>query len=593
MSLALSAGPPASFAGAPLRSWLFAFRIWAATMLALAAAFWLQIDGAASAATCVAILAMQTRGQAYQKALYRFIGTVVGAAAAVAITGLFSQTRDLFVVAFAAWVALSVFVAGLLDGNRAYGAQLSGYTVAIIAVQLIDSPQQVFLTSLNRGAAITVGIVAIALVNDLLAAPDVREGLARRLEALRVRVRAAAASRRDDDAAGRDATAARLLADLAALHPDITALPAESIGGGARGAAARRAAFGLVREIFAFRAEADTVADRPDPAVGEADDAVAAALADLATGGGGDRRVALPIFRSRRAAARSALRTFLVLAASGVLFASSGWPSTSLAFALVAVTMALSASAPNPRGFALGAAFGMPLAVAAVGVTEFLVLDGVAEFPLLAIAMAPTIVAACLLIGTGKPPLAPIGFLLLVFFAVFMAPANPQSYNPQTYLLTATLALASVVVLFVGLTTVLPVDDGRRRRWLLDSARADLMAVLRGRKHRSAGDLARDGDRIAQAAALKTGAFGPRDLAGLFWMAEMAEAARRLGDAIRQERSGDQADIRRALRTLDAPQLRSCADRPAGPGVAPALVRAARLIETRPAGMDAFLEGRA
>ncbi len=555
-------------------------------MLALFAAFWLQIDGAASAATCVAILALQTRGQAYQKALYRLLGTAVGAVAAVAMTGLFSQVRDLFILALAGWVALSVFVAGLLDGNRAYGAQLSGYTVAIVAGQLIDTPGQVFLASLNHSVANMVGIVAIALVDDLLVAPDVRASLTARLRALQAQVRGLAV-RRNDDAADWDADAARMLTAVSALHPEVTALSSESIGSDARGSAARRAASGLIHGIFARREEARVAAVGAEPGsvAREADETVATALVDLDTGRGEARRVPLPIFRSRRAAARNAFRTFLILGLSGALFAATGWPAASLAFSLVAITIALSSTTPDPRTFAVGAAIAMPLAIAAVGVIEFLLLDGTAEFPLLAIAMAPTIGLGCLLIATGKPPLATVGLLLLVFFTVFLSPANPQDYNPQTYLFTTALALASVAVLFVGLATVLPTTDRRRQGWLLDSARNDLLAVLQGRRRRLPASLVEDADRIAQATALHTGASGPGDLAVLFWMSEMADTAGRILSDLNDPRRGGSADVRRAMRTLDAPLLRGCADRFGGP----ALVQAARLIETRPAGVDILL----
>jgi hypothetical protein len=40
-------------------------------------------------------------------------------------------------------------VGGLLDGNRAYGAILSGYTVAQVAVTQIDAPQNIFLSGVN------------------------------------------------------------------------------------------------------------------------------------------------------------------------------------------------------------------------------------------------------------------------------------------------------------------------------------------------------------------------------------------------------------------------------------------------------------
>lgn len=39
-----------TIAGFPLSSWAFALRIWAAMMVALYAAFWLQLESASSAA---------------------------------------------------------------------------------------------------------------------------------------------------------------------------------------------------------------------------------------------------------------------------------------------------------------------------------------------------------------------------------------------------------------------------------------------------------------------------------------------------------------------------------------------------------------
>src|SRR5215813_2726108 len=86
--------------------WSFALRTWIATIAALYAAFWLQLGNAYSAAVCVAILAVPTRGQAYEKALYRVGGTIVGFLASLAIVGLFNSTRELFILAFAAWIAL-------------------------------------------------------------------------------------------------------------------------------------------------------------------------------------------------------------------------------------------------------------------------------------------------------------------------------------------------------------------------------------------------------------------------------------------------------------------------------------------------------
>src|ERR1700686_4666970 len=235
-------------AGFPLSTWAFALRIWAAMMVALYAAFWLQLESASSAAVTVAILARPTRGQAYQKAVYRVLATIIGVVASFVIAGLFPQSPSLFVIGFAGWLGLCVYVGGLLDGNRAYGAVLSGYTVALVAVTQIDSPQNIFSAGVNRGAAIVVGIAALAVISDVFAAPNVHTGLFGKLTAAQQRVRAFALAILRVETAD-PIQSATLLHEITALHPDITALVAESSGGGARGAAARSAAVALVAEV--------------------------------------------------------------------------------------------------------------------------------------------------------------------------------------------------------------------------------------------------------------------------------------------------------------------------------------------------------
>src|ERR1700704_1177922 len=233
MALVQSVRRPATIAGFPLSAWAFALRIWAAMMVALYGAFWLQLESASSAAVTVGILALQTRGQVYQKAVYRVLATIVGVAASFVIAGLFPQSRSLFVIGFAGWLGLCVYLGGLLDGNRAYSAVLSGYTVALVAVTQIDSPQNIFSAGINRGAAIVVGIGAVALISELFAAPNVHTGLSRKLIAAHRRVRTFALAMLRGESAN-SIQSANLLHEITALHPDITALFAESSGGGAR-----------------------------------------------------------------------------------------------------------------------------------------------------------------------------------------------------------------------------------------------------------------------------------------------------------------------------------------------------------------------
>jgi hypothetical protein len=229
------------------------------------------------------------------------------------------------------------------------------------------------------------------------------------------------------------------------------------------------------------------------------------AIEDLQAGRYPPRRIHAPIYRSRRAAVRNGLRAFVAVVISAILFSLGGWPLASQGISLVGITIALSANTPNPRAFAAGAIIAIPIAALLAGVTEFLILDGVDQFPLLAIGMAPSVVAAALLLTIPKPRLAPIAFLVLVFFPVILSPTNPQSYNPETYLFSSFMAITSVILLFILLRTVLPTSDALQRHWYLTSARAEMRDLLAGGRSRRVDDdaLFRDADRIGQLAALR------------------------------------------------------------------------------------------
>jgi len=620
-------------------------------MVALYATFWLQLESASTAAVTVGILALQTRGQAYEKAVYRVFATILGVVASFVIAGLFPQTRELFLIGFAGWLGLCVYVGGLLDGNRAYGAVLSGYTVAVVAVLQIDTPQNTFTAGVNRGAAIVVGVAALALVNDLFAAPNVHTGLSDKLAAAQQRVRALAVAILRGERA-HPVHLANLLREITALHPDITALSIESSNGGARGAAARSAAVALVAEVSAAGALSSLpVATFPSlrrplgealaDAYGEESHALQLclqrkvdvgcadlhaalfarhgldllienrraqdAIEDLRAGRRPPRRVHAPIYRSRRAAARSGLRAFLAVLISAMLLSLGGWSFASVAIALVGMIVALSASTPNPQTLVVGAVIAVPIAVLLAGVTEFLILDGVDQFPLLAIGMAPSVLAAALLFTIPNPRLAPIGFVVLVFFPFVLSPTNPPSYDPESYLFSSFMAITSVILLFVLMRTVLPTSDVLRRRWCLTSARAEMRGLLAGSRSPRLDDeaLFRDADRIGQLAALQPADGDERrdDLGQALDIFGCAAAVRRVrttlaelsartngrlvGDANSALAASDTRGLRRAAADLASTATELDHDGQAAARAASLdLIWAAFLIDPSPFGLD-------
>lgn len=146
-------------------------------------------------------------------------------------------------------------MASLLDGTQAYCAILSGYTIAIVALPNVDTPLQTFSSAVNRGAAITVGIAAVAFVNDLFQAPDLFPSVLSSLEAAQRKVQTFAAKSLKYGHMAL-AEAAALLKQIAALHPDIIALSTESVLGLARREAACLASVSLVRVVSTTRTAA-------------------------------------------------------------------------------------------------------------------------------------------------------------------------------------------------------------------------------------------------------------------------------------------------------------------------------------------------
>jgi uncharacterized membrane protein YccC len=529
---------PLRFAGLPLASWAFALRVWIAVVVALYGAFWLQLEAASSAAVCVGILAFPTRGQAFEKAGFRFLATVIGVAVSIVLAGAFSQTRDLLLLAFAAWLGLCVYVASISDGNRAYAAVLSGYTVAIVAIQEIDAPQHLFETGIARGAAITVGIAVIAIVNDLLAAPDRHVGLTDQLAKLRARVRDFAHKVTHSEAVDPAPTAA-LLRDITSLRSEMLSLVTESGSGGNRSAAARGAAVALVAEVHAARLVAEAPAavnpalhDWASREVWRRDREVGEALAALTSGTRPAHAWRTPLYRCHRFAVEAGARATLWLAMASAAFVLGGWSATAISLTQVAVVIGLGATASDPRRFTLMALIAGLIAALCAGVLEFLILDGATQFPLLALALGPFVVGAALLLARPNAAVSAAGRLILVNVLVILGPSNPQTYNPETFLDVSLFVCLAPVLMVVAQVLIPPVSDERRRRWMIDSARRELERLPSPKRARYAPEEAmfRDAVRVGQIATLGAPATQLSDALKLFDQAGMIRLGeRRLG----------------------------------------------------------------
>jgi len=148
--------------------WIFVIKTLTAAFLALWIAFLMGFDSPRSAMMTVFIVALPSSGMALEKGVYRFLGTIAGCCAALAIVGMFPQQRALLFLALALWVALCTAGAAQMRNARSYGFVLAGYTACMIALPAIAAPLQVFNLAVARVTEISLGILCAAAINDAL-----------------------------------------------------------------------------------------------------------------------------------------------------------------------------------------------------------------------------------------------------------------------------------------------------------------------------------------------------------------------------------------------------------------------------------------
>ena len=144
---------------------LYGVRIAASASMALYVAFFLQLDEPSWAGLTAVIVAQPVLGAAFRKRMFRLIGTLAGAAAAVALVVLFSQSRVGFFLGLALWGGLCGYIATALR-NFAAGF-IAGFMAAIVALDAIHAPDQVLSIGISRASSITIGIIATTLIFSL------------------------------------------------------------------------------------------------------------------------------------------------------------------------------------------------------------------------------------------------------------------------------------------------------------------------------------------------------------------------------------------------------------------------------------------
>ena len=148
--------------------WVFVAKAMLAAFSALWLAFRLGLDSPSTALATTVILALPSSGMVLEKAFYRFLGTIVGCAAALLLVALFPQSPPVLFIGVALWVALCTGGAAMHRNQQSYSFVLAGYTACMIAIPAIDAPAQVFTLAVTRMTEVGLGIICAAVVHDVI-----------------------------------------------------------------------------------------------------------------------------------------------------------------------------------------------------------------------------------------------------------------------------------------------------------------------------------------------------------------------------------------------------------------------------------------
>ena len=149
-----------------LRDWLFSVKTFAASMIALYIGLALQLPRPYWAMATVYIVSNPFVGATRSKALYRALGTALGASAAVLFVPPFVESPWLFSLIVALWTGTLLYLAISDRTAKSYVFLLAGYTMPMIALPAVTNPANVFDLAITRTQEITLGIVCASVVGS-------------------------------------------------------------------------------------------------------------------------------------------------------------------------------------------------------------------------------------------------------------------------------------------------------------------------------------------------------------------------------------------------------------------------------------------
>ncbi len=161
----------------------YALTLFIAATAAFTVASVLQIPNAYWAAMPIWVVAQPQRGVLLERALFRVLGTLLGAGVGFCILQV-GERPFLVLAALSLWIALSSGLTHLMRKVHAYLALMAGITAAVVVLPSLLSPDRSFEIALARVECTLIGVVMVTFCTGLITPKVLRAKFYERVRAL-------------------------------------------------------------------------------------------------------------------------------------------------------------------------------------------------------------------------------------------------------------------------------------------------------------------------------------------------------------------------------------------------------------------------
>ncbi len=149
---------------------IYAAKVAAASLLALYAAFLLNLSHTYWALITIPFIVRPQAGLTVWRSLARLLGTLTGAAVGLCFVAMFAQSAFLMLACLAAWLFAMGFMARFEVGTDAYTYGVAGLTTLVVAIGAGPAADSAFTLAVLRATETIIGIMA-AFVVVLIVSP--------------------------------------------------------------------------------------------------------------------------------------------------------------------------------------------------------------------------------------------------------------------------------------------------------------------------------------------------------------------------------------------------------------------------------------